>query len=72
MGVHFYGKVTKMLQALKMDAPHLNDNILSLIVYYGLPPLTMDAVLATIVAGGGAQIQLNIEVGQIIFLYKSI
>jgi hypothetical protein len=23
--VHFYGKVKKMLQALKMDAPHLND-----------------------------------------------
>ena len=26
LGVHFYGKVKKMLQALKMDAPHLNDN----------------------------------------------
>jgi hypothetical protein len=25
LGVHFYGKVKKMLQALKMDAPHLND-----------------------------------------------
>jgi hypothetical protein len=25
LGVHFYGKVKKMLQALKMDVPRLND-----------------------------------------------
>jgi hypothetical protein len=31
-------------------------------VYYGLPPTAMDAVLATIVAGGHALVQLNIEV----------
>jgi hypothetical protein len=29
-------------------------NVISLIVYYLLPPTTMDAVLATIVAGGQA------------------
>ncbi len=30
--------------------------MISLIVFYGLPPTTMDAVSATIVAGGQAQI----------------
>ncbi len=29
---------------------------------FGCPPTTMDAVLVTIVAGGGIPIQLNIEV----------
>ena len=33
-----------------------------LFVYYGPPPTTRDAVSATIVAGGQAWIQLNIEV----------
>jgi hypothetical protein len=32
-----------------------------LFAYYGLPPPTRDVVLATIVAGGLAQIQFNIE-----------
>ncbi len=45
----------------------------SLIVYYGLPPTTMDAVLATIVAGRQAQIRLNIRSIQIYyFLHKFI
>jgi hypothetical protein len=39
--------------------------MISLIVYYGPPPTTMDAVLATIVAGGQAQIQFNIRLIQI-------
>jgi hypothetical protein len=33
----------------------------SIFIYYGLLPTTMDAILATIVASGQAQIQLNIE-----------
>ena len=37
-------------------------NIVSLNVYHGLLLLTMDAILVTIVAGGQAQILLNIEV----------
>ncbi len=36
-------------------------NVISLIVYYWLPPKTMDAVLASIVAGGRARIRLNIR-----------
>jgi hypothetical protein len=36
--------------------------VISLFVCYGLPPTTRDAVLNTIVAGGRARIQLNIEV----------
>jgi hypothetical protein len=36
--------------------------MVSILVYYGLPPMTMDAVLATIIAGGQAQIQLNRKV----------
>ncbi len=39
----------------------LHYNMISLIVYYGLPPTTMDAVLATINAGRGAQIRLKIR-----------
>ncbi len=34
--------------------------MISLIVYYGPPPTTMDAVSATIVASGQAQIQLKV------------
>jgi hypothetical protein len=41
--------------------------MISLIVYYGLPPTTMDAVSATIVAGGRARIRLNIRLIQIYF-----
>jgi hypothetical protein len=32
-------------------------NMISLIVYYGPPPTTMDAVLATIVAGRRARLE---------------
>jgi hypothetical protein len=38
--------------------------MIGLLVYYGLLPRTMDAVLATIVAGGQAQIRLNIRLIQ--------
>ncbi len=37
---------------LKTICRHIYYNLISLIVYYGLPPTTMVAVLATIVAGG--------------------
>jgi hypothetical protein len=37
-------------------------------VYYGLPPTALDAVLATIVAGGRALSQLNIEVDKNILI----
>jgi hypothetical protein len=37
--------------------------------YYGLPPTAMDAILATIVAGGQALIQLNIEVDTNIYMF---
>ncbi len=36
--------------------------MISLIVYYGLPPTIMDAISATIVAGGRAQIRLTAQV----------
>jgi hypothetical protein len=42
--------------------------MISLIAYYGPPPMTMDAVFAIIVAGGRAQIKLNIEVDTNILL----
>jgi hypothetical protein len=41
---------------LKMRRRCIHYNMLSLNVYYGLPLTTMDAILATIVAGGQAQI----------------
>jgi hypothetical protein len=40
-------------------------NVISLIVYYWLPPTMMDTVLTTIVAGGRALIQLNIRLKKI-------
>jgi hypothetical protein len=46
--------------------------MISLIVYYGLPPTIMDAVLATIVAGGRAQIRLNIRSIKYIGFYISL
>jgi hypothetical protein len=58
---------------LKMRRRLIHYNMISLIVYYGLPPTTMDAILATIVAGGQARIQLNIRLIQIyLFLHKFI
>jgi hypothetical protein len=33
--------------------------MISLIEYYGLPPMTMDAILAIIVAGGQAKSNLT-------------
>jgi hypothetical protein len=41
---------------LKMRRRCIHYNTLSPIVYYGLPLMTMDAILATIFAGGQAQI----------------
>jgi hypothetical protein len=46
--------------------------MISLIVYYGLPPTTMDAILATIVVGGPAQIRLNIRSKKYIDFYISL
>jgi hypothetical protein len=46
---------------LKLRHSNIYYNVISLIVYYWLPPLPMDAVLATIVAGGRALLQLNIK-----------
>jgi hypothetical protein len=43
-------------------------NMISLIVYYWLPPMTMIAVLATIVAGEKAQIRLNVRLIQIYYI----
>jgi hypothetical protein len=45
----------------------LHYNMISLIVYYGLPQTSMDAVSATIVAGGRARIRLNIRLIQIFY-----
>jgi hypothetical protein len=46
---------------LKMRHSNIYHNVISLIIYYWLPPTptTMDAVLATIVAGGQTLIQFN-------------
>jgi hypothetical protein len=52
---------------LKMRRRLIHYNMISLIVYYGPLPMTMDAVLATIVASGRAQIQLNIRSIQIYY-----
>jgi hypothetical protein len=40
------------------------EGFISLFISYWLPPMTMDAVLATIIAGGQARIRLNTEVSR--------
>ncbi len=47
---------------LKLRHSNIYNNVISLLLYFGHPQTTMDAVLATIVAGGQARIILNIEV----------
>ncbi len=47
---------------LKLRHSNIYNNVISLLLSFGLPPTPMDAVLATIVTGGQAQIILNIEV----------
>jgi hypothetical protein len=47
---------------LKLSRSNIYNNVISLLLCFGLPPMTMDAVLATIVAGGRARIILYIEV----------
>jgi hypothetical protein len=47
---------------LKLRHSNIYNNVISLLLCFGHPPTRMDAVLATIVAGGQAQIILNIEV----------
>jgi hypothetical protein len=47
---------------LKLRHSNIHNNVISLLLCFGHPPTTMDAVLATIVAGRQAQIILNIEV----------
>jgi hypothetical protein len=46
---------------LKLRHSNIYYNVNSLLLCFGHPPTTMDAVLATIVAGGQALIQLNIR-----------
>jgi hypothetical protein len=41
---------------LKLRHSDINYNVISLLLCFGHPPTTMDAVLATIVAGGRANI----------------
>ncbi len=52
--------------SLKLKLKHSNiyNNVISLLLCFGHPPMTMDAVLATIVAGGQARIILDIEVNR--------
>jgi hypothetical protein len=57
---------------LKHRHSHIYYNVISLSVYYWLPPMTMDAVLATIVAGGQALIQLNIRLIKYIDVYINL
>jgi hypothetical protein len=40
------------------------EGFISLFISYWLPPMTMDTVLATIIAGGQARIRLNTEVSR--------
>ncbi len=46
---------------LKPRHSNIYYNVISLIIYYWLSPMTMDAVFATVVDGGRALIQLNIS-----------
>jgi hypothetical protein len=57
---------------LKPSHKDIYYNVISLLVYYWLPPTTMDAVLATIVAGGRALIQLNIRSIKIYYFYINL
>ncbi len=47
---------------LKLRHSNIYYNVISLLLCFGHPPTTMDAVLAAIVAGRRARITLNIEV----------
>ncbi len=46
---------------LKLKRRHIYYNVINLLLCFGRPPTTMDAISATIVAGGQAQIRLNIR-----------
>jgi hypothetical protein len=46
---------------LKLRHSNIYYNVISLLLCFGRPPTTMDAVLATIYAGGQFLIQLNIR-----------
>ncbi len=46
---------------LKLRHSDIYYNVISLLLCFGRPPMTMDAVSGTIVAGGRALIQLNIR-----------
>ncbi len=50
---------------LKLNCRHIQYNVIRLLLCFGGASTTMDAILATIVAGGQAQIQLNIGLIQI-------
>jgi hypothetical protein len=55
-----------MSLSMQTDAvAHINlTYMVSIFLCYGLPATRMDAILATIVAGGQAKIQFNIEVNK--------
>ncbi len=54
---HLGRRVTSYSQhKLKLKCRHIYYNVISLLPYFGHPPTTMDAILATIVAGRRAQI----------------
>jgi hypothetical protein len=59
---HNQSQITSNSQyKLKLKCRHIYYNVISLLLCFGHPPTTMDAVLATIVAGRRALIQLNIR-----------
>jgi hypothetical protein len=63
----YYGQLK-----LKLRHSDIYYNVISLLLCFGRPPTTMDAVLGTIVAGGRALIQLNIRSIKYIDFYISL
>ncbi len=58
---------------LKLNGRHIHHNVISLLLCFGGAPTTMDVILATIIVGRQAQIQLNIGLIQIyLFLHYFI
>jgi hypothetical protein len=57
---HNHSKITFYCQyKLKLKCRHIYYNVISQLLCFGCPPTTMNAVSATIVAGGQAQIRLS-------------
>jgi hypothetical protein len=57
---------------LKLRHSDIYYNVISLLLGFGHPPTTMDAVSGTIVAGGRALIQLNVRLIKIYDFYISL